>query len=234
MISTTLDMGMKSDGPTLTPKPQRRSVQGETWAYCRVSTAEQDNERQRLEILNHANAKGLIVSRFVSCEVGSRRSEEERSIDVLKEAAEEGTIQRIIFSELSRLGRSVGEIARLVGYFTSKNVTLVFLKEGMTLGAETSRDIASKVTLTVFSLLAEIERDLISERTKSALAALKAKGVRLGRPSGSSKLDRHEKQIREWIDFGLTQKAIARHVDCTTATLSLWLTAKRKTWEVKS
>lgn len=202
----------------------------EVWGYCRVSTTEQDNKRQEHEILTYANERRLTVSRFVRSSVSSRKDETERGIDVLRSAAENGAIGSVIFSELSRLGRSVGEIARLVAFFTSHNVTLVFLKESMTLGPSRNGDITSKVTLTIFSLLAEIERDLISERTKSALAVRKAAGVQLGRPSGKSKLDHHEPQIRQWVDLGVTQKAIARHLNCTDTTVSLWLSRNREKW----
>ena len=82
----------------------------------------------------------------------------------------------------------------------------------------------------MFSLLAEIERDLISERTKSGLAACKARGIKLGRPPLKSKLDPKEEEIRGMIEIGVKQKAIARKVGCTEATLSNWLKRKRLQW----
>lgn len=203
----------------------------EVWGYCRVSTDQQTNENQEHSILKWANAHGLKIARFVRCAVSTRRTENERGLDELKHAAERRSVSTIVFAELSRLGRSVGEIARLVSHFTSNGVSLVFIKEGMTLGSEASRDLTSKVTLTIFSLLAEIERHLISERTKCALAARKAAGVRLGRPALKSKLDQHETQIREWLALGVRQNAIARHVSCTQCTLSTWLKRKRSQWE---
>lgn len=85
----------------------------------------------------------------------------------------------------------------------------------------------TKVMLTMFSLFAEIERDLISERTKDALAAKKEQGIKLGRPRGKSKLDTREDEIRGMFEMGVKQKAIALKFNCTEATLSHWLKRKR-------
>ena len=204
---------------------------GTIWGYTRVSTEKQDYERQKLEILEYANLQGWKIDRFLQSKASSRKSEKERGVDVLKEAAERGDVEVIVFSELSRLGRSVGEICRLINHLVDEcGVALHFLKERLEL-QKGKRDIASKVMLTQFSLLAEIERDLISERTKSALAARKAQGVKLGRPAGHSKLDQHTEQIRKWVELGVTNKSIARNLNCAANTLSIWLKGKRKEWK---
>ena len=204
---------------------------GTIWGYTRVSTEKQDYERQKLEILEYANLQGWKIDRFLQSKASSRKGEKERGVDVLKEAAERGDVEVIVFSELSRLGRSVGELCRLINHLVDEcGVALHFLKERLEL-QKGKRDIASKVMLTQFSLLAEIERDLISERTKSALAARKAQGVKLGRPAGHSKLDQHTEQIREWVELGVTNKSIARNLNCAANTLSIWLKRKRKEWK---
>ena len=136
----------------------------------------------------------------------------------------------MVFSELSRLGRSISEICRQIDFLVDEcGITLHFIKESMVLTSG-KRDITTKVLLNTFSLLAEIERDLICERTKSALAARKAQGVKLGRPKGKSKLDSHEDEIRQFVDMGVMQKAIAKRFDCTEATLSNWLKRKKPEW----
>jgi DNA invertase Pin-like site-specific DNA recombinase len=230
-LCTTLVHNRLPAGYTL-PLPPPPTQPTEVWAYLRVSTSAQDDARQEHDILRYANSHGLTVTRFLRCSVSSRRAEEERSINVLKDAADRGTLGTVLFAELSRLGRSVGEIARLVAYFVERGVELVFIKEGMHLGVVgAALDISTKVTLTVFSLLAEIERDLISERTKSALAARKAAGVKLGRPMGKSKLDDHEPTIREWLRLGVTQRAICRHLGCAEPTLIKWLKRRRPQWD---
>jgi DNA invertase Pin-like site-specific DNA recombinase len=202
------------------------------FGYCRVSTEEQDLQRQKLEILEYANKHGWTVEEFIKVKVGSSKTEAQRGIDKLREAAAAGKVDIIVFSELSRFGRSVGEISRLVESFVNEyGVELHFIKENMQL-RKGPRDIQSKVTLTMFSLLAEIERDLISERTKSALAARKAAGVILGRPKMRSKLDIKTDDIRGMIAMSIKQKAIAKQIGCTEATLSKWLKHKRKKWMV--
>ena len=193
------------------------------WGYARVSTVKQDADRQERDILKYANGQGWTVKRFVSSTVSSRRNEKERGLDVLKHAAASGEVNTVIFSELSRLGRSVGEICRLVNFFVEECLmTLVFVKENMTLRPGV-RDVQTKVVLTMFSLLAEIERDLISERTKSALSAKRAAGVKLGRPMGKSKLDARADEIQQWLEMGVTKKAICRKVNCTEPTMWKWL-----------
>lgn len=204
------------------------------WGYARVSTVKQDADRQERDILKHANAQGWTVKRFIASTVSSRRNEKERGLDVLKHAAASGEVNTVIFSELSRLGRSVGEICRLVNFFVEECLmTLVFVKEGMTLRPGV-RDIQTKVVLTMFSLLAEIERDLISERTKSALSAKRAAGVKLGRPMGRSKLDARAEEIRQWLEMGVTKRAICRKVNCSEPTLYLWMKNQKNSTSSKT
>ncbi|MGZ0655635.1 recombinase family protein [Coraliomargarita sp. W4R72] len=203
------------------------------WGYCRVSTADQSLDRQRLEILDYTNKHNLRAERIIEATVSSRRDTKGRQLDMILEAAEAQTISDVVFSELSRLGRSISEITRLVDQLVQGfGVNLHFIKEGLVL-RQGKQDMTTKVMLNTFSLMAEIERDLISERTKAGLAARKAQGVVLGRPRNKSKLDQHEKQIREYIELGIKQKALAKRYECTPATLSIWLKRKRKEWDAE-
>lgn len=200
------------------------------WAYTRISTDQQSLDRQELEIERYARRNSWRVSRFIGATASSRRTEQQRGIDQLKAGAEANEVSVILFAELSRLGRSVGEIARLIDWFVAKGVTLHFIKECLVLQPG-GRDLSTKVILTTFSLLAEIERDLISERTKAGLAARKAAGVRLGRPAGKSKLDAHEATIRTMLGQHIPQRYIARQVGCSEPYLSVFLKRKRPQWE---
>lgn len=195
--------------------------------YARVSTDGQELARQRHEVLEYTNRHGWTVDQFIAAKASSRKGEELRCLDKLKAAVAAGEADVVVFAELSRLGRSVGEIARLVQHFVDAGAELHFIKERLQLRKGAS-DISTKVTLTIFSLLAEIERDLISERTKAGLAARKAAGATLGRPAGVSKLDPHGKEIRDLLAIGATQKAIAKRLGCTEATLSNWLKRSRE------
>ena len=155
---------------------------------------------QKASIYEYANKQGWQIDRIVQTMVSSRKGEKERGIDVLKDAVREGKVDVIIFSELSRLARSVGQICRLVEFFVKDSrASLHFIKEGLVL-EDGKRALGTKVTFFMFSMLAEIERDLISERTREALAARKAQGVVLGRRRGSRILNRRGDEIRDRID----------------------------------
>ena len=118
----------------------------------------------------------------------------------------------LIVSELSRLARSLGQIIQIVDELVKNNVKLFCIKENISIDPK-SRDLQSKVTITMFGLFAEIERDLISERTKAGLRAAREKGKVLGRPKGSlgnSKLDGKEREIKEFLSKGVSKTAIAK------------------------
>lgn len=179
------------------------------WGYLRVSTNQQSTENQRLAILEYANKKHLTVDSWISVSGSSRKSAKDRRIDELLDEVQGGNT--LIVAELSRLGRSVGQIAMLVDKLVKNNVKLVCLKEGILLEGRT--DIQTKVMLTMFSLFAEIERDLISERTKEGLARARAQGKLIGRPKGTlgkSKLDGKEKEITDYLAKGVNRTNIAR------------------------
>ncbi len=176
--------------------------------YCRVSTEEQELKNQRLEILEYASRHDLKITAWIEKKVSSRKSAKERLIDVLLERLKQG--DTLIVAELSRLGRSVGQIAIIVNTLVETGVRLICIKEGIKLNG--SPDIQSKVMLTMFSLFAEIERDLISERTKAGLARARAEGKLIGRPRGLGKsmLDGKEEEIRELLKKGVSIASVAK------------------------
>jgi DNA invertase Pin-like site-specific DNA recombinase len=179
------------------------------WGYVRVSTDRQNNENQKLAVLEYANGKHLKIDHWIETKASSRKSSKERRIDELVDQLKEGDL--LIVAELSRLGRSVGQIAILVDEMLKKNVTVTCIKEGITLNGKPN--IQTKVMITMFSLFAEIERDLLSERTKEGLARARAEGKLLGRPrgtTGKSKLDGKEKEIRDYLAKGVNRANIAR------------------------
>lgn len=179
------------------------------WGYVRVSTDHQNTENQKLAILEYANAKRISINEWIDTKTSSRRSTKERRIDELLEQLHEG--DTLIVAELSRLGRSVGQIAMLVDELLKKKIKVQCLKENITLNGKT--DIQTKVMITMFSLFAEIERDLISERTKEGLARARSEGKLLGRPKGTvgkSRLDGKEKEIKEYLAKKVNRANIAR------------------------
>ncbi len=180
-----------------------------TIAYLRVSTDKQELKNQKIEILEYARKKELKIDDFMELQVSSRKTTQARQIDSLLETLQEG--DALIVSELSRLGRSLGQIIQIVDTLIKRKVKFIAVKQGMTINGKS--DIQTKVMVTMFGLFAEIERDLISERTKAGLAAARAKGKLLGRPKGTlgkSKMDGKEEEIKDLLAKGVNKTAISK------------------------
>ena len=192
--------------------------------YIRVSTDKQTTDNQRLRILEYVNKQGGTVDHWVEVQASSRKSAERRKLDELKETLKPG--DTLILGELSRLARSVGQIAVLVEGFIKQGVKVVCIKERMELNGK--RDIQTKVMLTMFSLFAEIERDLVSERTKEGLKRAKAEGKLLGRPKGttSSKLDGNEVEIKGYLDKGVNLANVARIYSVSWSTMKHFVSSR--------
>ena len=127
---------------------------------------------------------------------------------------------RLVVSELSRLGGSLGEVVAMLDTIAKAGVLFVAIKENIRF--EGRRDIQTKVMTTMFALFAEVERDLISERTREGLTKARASGRRLGRPKGAlgvSRLDGREEEIRHFLEFGVSKSSIAKITGVTRTTL---------------
>ena len=152
-----------------------------TVAYLRVSTAQQDLRSQRLAILEYARKHDFRVNDFIEATASGQASEKRRRLDELMNVFQRG--DRLVDSELSRLGRSLGQIVAILDALATAGVAFVAMKENIRI--EGQHDIQTKVMTTLFALFAEVERDLISERTREGLAQARASGRKLGRPKGS-------------------------------------------------
>lgn len=189
-----------------------------TIAYVRVSKDSQDVRNQRLAILEFAQQTQLMLSEFMELSVSSRRSPKERQIDLLLTKLEAG--DTLVVSEVSRMGRSVGEIITVIDALVKQQVRFLAIKEGIRL--EGKQTLQSKVMVTLFSLFADIERELISLRTKEGLAAAQAAGKRLGRPKGRlgrSKLNGKEDEIRKLLALHVSKASIAKITGVDRSTL---------------
>jgi DNA invertase Pin-like site-specific DNA recombinase len=131
-----------------------------------------------LAVLEFARRERLTVDDFLEVSVSATRSLKERKADLLLARLVPG--DTLIVRELSRLGRSVGDIITTVDTLVKQRVQMLAIKEGIQ--PEKTPDLRTRLMVTMFSLFAEIERELISLRTKEALAAARAPGTRLGRP----------------------------------------------------
>lgn len=188
-------------------------------AYLRVSTIEQDIEKNKSEILHLANDKALGKVEFVEEKVSGRIHWKQRKIGEIVEDLQKG--DTILLNEFSRLGRSMLECMEIISIATQKGINIYTVKGNWQLDGS----IQSKVMAMVFSMASEIERDLISKRTKEALQTKKASGIKLGRPKepGKSKLDAHKEEIEALLKNGSTKKFIAKRYNSTPANLFNWL-----------
>ena len=179
-----------------------------TVAYIRTSTNEQDNNNQKLEIYEYARKNSLHISEVIEIQVSAQKSRLQRRIDeLLIKLADKDTL---IVTEISRLGRSTSEVIHIINKMIERNIRIIFIKQAIDLS---SHDLNSKIIITVFSLLAELERDLLSLRTKEALYAKKLQGVKLGKPKGTlqkSKFDKEVDRIKELLLLGVSIRKISK------------------------
>jgi DNA invertase Pin-like site-specific DNA recombinase len=190
-----------------------------TTAYLRVSTNDQDVEKNKADILMLANRHALGHVHFVAETVSGRVHWRRRTIAQVLDGLQAG--DTLIVSELSRLGRSMLECMEMLAIVAQKGINLYAVK-----GAWQLEDsMQSTIMAMVFAMAAEIERDLISQRTKEALRMKKALGVPLGRPRGpgKSKLDPYQPEITALLANGSTQKFIAKRYGTTEGNLHNWL-----------
>lgn len=185
--------------------------------YIRVSTDKQTYAHQRFEIEQYAKNYGLNIDDWVEEKISSRKALKNRKLGTLLENLGENDI--LITCEISRLGRSLLEVMRILETCLNKNCQVWTLKENYRLG----NDIQSKVLAFAFSLAAEIERNLISQRTKSSLANLKASGKKLGRPfsveSKKLKLSKNARKVRNLLAKGISKSQIAKILGVQRSTL---------------
>src|SRR5919199_1448746 len=178
------------------------------YGYIRVSTDKQTTENQRYEILKYADERKLTVDRWIEETISATKHLSHRKLGQLLEDMQEGDI--LIVTELSRLGRSLMEVMSILHTLMERQVKVYTTKERYELG----NNINSKVLAFAFSLSAEIERSMISSRTKEALARKKNEGMRLGRPKGrmsqTTKLTGKDAIIRDYIKRDIPQTVMAK------------------------
>lgn len=188
-----------------------------TYGYIRVSTDKQTVENQRFEIRKFCRRNGLAVEKWIEETVSGTKNPSKRQLGILLGEVQKGDL--IICSELSRLGRNLFMIMSVLNEMMTKEVRIWTIKDNYRLGD----DIESKVLAFAFGLSAEIERNLISQRTKEALARKKSEGVQLGRPAGKKsayyKLSSYGEEIRELLVLQIPKTEIARKLGVTPSTL---------------
>ena len=196
-------------------------------AYIRKSTDKQSFEHQEFEIKEYARKNNLKIDRWVEESISSRKELKKRKLGKLLEELQDGDV--LVATEVSRIGRSLLEVMGILQTCLEKNCQIITIKENYHLG----NDIQSKVLAFAFSLSSEIEKNLISERTKCSLKAKKAAGVKLGRPFGAEskklKLSKNTKRIRDLLDKKVPKAQIARIMGVQKITLRRFI--KRMGWK---
>ena len=192
------------------------------YGYIRVSTDRQTVENQRYEIKNFCKKNDMKIDGWISDEgISGTKDPEKRELGKLLEKAKAGDY--ILCSELSRLGRSLMMIMAILNECTKKKVNIWTIKDNYRL----DNDISSAVIAFAYGLSAQIERQLISQRTKEALARKKAEGILIGRPKGSLskkvKLTGKEKDILKYIKQGMSQREISEKLGVSKGTVNRFI-----------
>ena len=187
-----------------------------TKGFIRVSTLDQDTEKNKLDMLQFANSRKLGNVEFVEEKVSGTKDYKKRKLGALLDSMTSNDV--LIVPELSRIARSTIQILEVIQLTQDKGITLYSLKENF---CNMDNSIASTVTKTIFALVAQIERELISLRTREALHARKLAGVKLGRPhgKGKSQLDEHTDDILRLIALKVPKTIIAKQYNCSVGNL---------------
>jgi len=190
------------------------------YAYIRVSSNKQSIENQRYEINCFCKKNGVKVEKWIEETASGTKRAEDRELGEFLGKMQKDDI--LICSELSRLGRNLLMIMAILNDCMNKNIQIWTTKENYRLG----NDINSKVLAFAFGLSAEIERNLISQRTKEALLKRKDEGKKLGRPKGvrnkELKLAKYEKEIKKLVEQKTSRAKIAKHFNVSQTTLKLF------------
>lgn len=197
------------------------------YGYIRVSSDKQTVENQRFEIKNFCEREHLSIDGWIEETISGTKSYSKRQLGVLLKRIQKDDL--IICAELSRLGRNLFMIMEILNICMTKECKVWTIKDNYRLG----EDIQSKVLAFAFGLSAEIERNLISQRTKEALARKKSEGVVLGRPKGRKtapekhKLYNKRNLINELLSIGMSKNKIAKICKVDRNTLARFLNSQK-------
>ena len=190
-------------------------------AYIRVSSDKQTCSNQHFTINEYAKSHNLIINKWVEETISSRKPLEKRELGSLLRTMTCG--DTLIVTEISRLARNLYELAGILQTAIKKEISVVSIKENYAF----KNDIQSKIMAYTFGLAAEIERDLISTRTKMSLDKLKKQNIKLGRPVGAKakclKLAKNQRKIKEWLDKGISQAKISKLLGVHPTTMCRFL-----------
>lgn len=187
------------------------------YGYMRTSTGGQDGTGQVNKINAYAAENGLKIDSWVKEQISSRKPRSEREISRLVEMLGPG--DTVLVSELSRLGRSsMTEISAIVESIRDAGAELVVVSDRLTISPG-HMPVQVSALLNALGIAAQIEREMVSQRTKAALQARREQGVKLGRPKGTSKLRDRDDEIQRYLDLGLNKASISKLLGVSRSTL---------------
>ena len=195
------------------------------YAYIRVSTDKQTTENQRFELLKFADQRAMRIDEWIQETISGTKRYTDRTLGQLVHRLQAD--DTLLVTELSRLGRSLMEVMSILHVLMDRQVRVLSVKEGYELGDT----INAKVLAFAFSLSAEIERAMISARTKEALARRKSEGKKLGRPKGSlskkTRLTGREEEIKMLLEKRVSVAAVARIMGVHRSTMTNFIKSRR-------
>jgi DNA invertase Pin-like site-specific DNA recombinase len=200
------------------------------YAYYRVSSEKQDYESQKIGVIEYCNRCGYKIDKEVVDDgVSGVVKAKDRNLWKIIKSAQAG--DWLITSEISRLGRSTSDVLNTCDILNKKGVNVWFIKQGMGL----DQTPMGKMMIAILSAFAEMERDLIRQRTIEGLARVKAKGVHLGRPFGFGprKLDKHYDELVQMLKAGMSKAEICRCFKVEWKTLHYYMQTKGLKYEKK-
>ena len=186
------------------------------YGYARVSTSFQSLKNQRHEIFEYAHKNNILIDKIVEIEISSTKNKKERLIDETLSKLTRGDV--LIVTKLDRLGRSTVEVLQIIEDIKAKGIILHIIQDGLIIDCNISNPI-NDMLLALLSGFGQMERNFISERTKSALAQRKAQGIKLGRKKGAivkSIYDEHLYTIKELLDKKVTISNISKIISVGT------------------
>ena len=184
-----------------------------TYGYLRVSKENKELTKQKNSIIKYAEKEGIVIDDFIEVLPYSKKTAKQKRIDMLLSRAIKG--DTFVVTELSRLGRNILEVLNLIQALKKEEISIIFIEQPEL--STTDENPLQKEILTVYGYFAEAERAFISTRTKQGLAAVKAKGIKLGRPKGHKNreraLDSHRDELMELLNLGVNLTAIRKIIN---------------------
>lgn len=193
------------------------------YGYIRVSTKQQNYDYQKNQILNYCNDKKMGSVQFIADVVSGSKDWRKREVGQFILDSKEGDI--LIFNEFSRLGRSLLDVLEILKILKEKNVDVYVVRENLKI----TDDFSSKLMVFMFSLVSEIERDLIRSRVKEGVENKRKDNPQWGRKKGTlykSKLDIHRDSIVELLSKGISKNSISKLIDCNYQTLNSYIKSR--------